>query len=104
MQGSAFWEVTAGYVGSIKATIPITSLNSDSCTAELDEVLITVRPRAASSTAQPSAHSAAEPAGTASAAFEVDDLGMGQAAISDGVKLIAGGIEKVLQQLQLKVG
>ncbi|KAK9805512.1 hypothetical protein WJX72_002557 [[Myrmecia] bisecta] len=103
--GSSFWEITAGYVGSVKATIPITSLHSDSCTAELDEVLITVKARMAAATAQPSGHSAepAELAGAASSAFEVDDLGLGgPATITDGVKLIAGGIEKVLQQLQLK--
>ena len=32
------------------------------------------------------------------------DYGLGQATVMDGVRLIAGGIEVVLQRLQLQVG
>lgn len=38
-----------------------------------------------------------------SADSELDDLDFGQATISDGIMQIAGGIEKIVQQLQLQV-
>ena len=122
VQGSAYWEVVAGYVGALSADIPLTSLGSDPVSLRVDEALITVRPRAAGTLSpEPSPTSSGGGSGGGGAPGEggggppkgggggagspsAGDLeALGQAAVVDGVRLIAGGIEDVLQRLRIQV-
>lgn len=122
VQGSAYWEVAAGYVGALSADIPLTSLGSDSVSLRVEEALITVRPRAAGTlNPDPGPASAGSDGGGGGAPGEggagppkgggggagspsAGDLeALGQAAVVDGVRLIAGGIEDVLQRLRIQV-
>ena len=50
MQASSVWEVTAGYIGALTAEVPFTNLYSESVVLTIDELLLTVRPRAISAT------------------------------------------------------
>lgn len=52
-QASAYWEVAAGYVGVLAADIPLTRLGSEPVALRVEEVLITVRPRAGLKTPAP---------------------------------------------------
>ena len=121
-QGSAYWEVAAGYVGALSADIPLTSLGSDPVSLRVEEALITVRPRT-SETLNPGPVPASTggdggaggtpgecgggpPKGVGGGAGSptAGDLeALGQAAVVDGVRLIAGGIEDVLQRLRIQV-
>ena len=109
LQASPQWEVTAGYVGCMRLVIPLTSLNAESCSLELDEALLTVEPRRPGSggPASPGEESPGAP-GTESSSptaplFDFEDGGLGPAAITDGVARIAGGIENILQRLRVQV-
>ena len=119
------WQVTAGYVGVVRGSLPLTATAAaavavGSTAADvnahltLDEVLITVAPTPAAAAASNQAAAGASTsssttAGTADAGYITDaqqqqtfadDLGMlGQIGVYEGIKLIAGGLEAVLQRL-----
>lgn len=122
VQGSAYWEVAAGYVGALSADIPLTSLGSDPVSLRVEEALITVRPRTAGAldpeptpastggdgggSGTPGEGGGGLPKGGGGGAGSpsAGDLeALGQAAVVDGVRLIAGGIEDVLQRLRIQV-
>ena len=113
MQGSAYWEVAAGYVGALSADIPLTSLGSDPVSLRVEEALITVCPRPGTLNPDPNPTSTGGDGGGGGAPGEggggagspsAGDLeALGQAAVVDGVRLIAGGIEDVLQRLRIQV-
>lgn len=87
----------------MKATVPITTLSTDRCQATLDEVLVTIKPK---SLHHPSVHgTAAGISLLASNMFAQDeeDQKPAQDIMTDGIMLIAGGIESIVQQLQLQV-
>ena len=103
LQNSPYWEITAGFIGSVKATVPITTLSTDSCQAVLDEILLTVKPR---SLQHPSVHgisASAHLSGSNLLAADLDDQPVAQDIMTDGIMQIAGGIETIVQQLQLQV-
>lgn len=103
LQNSPYWEITEGFIGNIQATIPITSLASESCHVVVHEILMTIKPTSLQHPALSSSIMAAsQNAPPPSADLELDDLDFGQATISDGIMQIAGGIEKIVQQLQLQ--
>jgi hypothetical protein len=122
------WQVTAGYVGVVRGSIPLTATAAaapgsaagapagGNANLTLDEVLITVAPKTAaaaaaagSGTNNTTAPGAAAPGTDAYAAEQqqqqqtfADDLGMlGQIGVFEGIKLIAGGLEAVLQRLSV---
>ena len=103
LQNSPYWEITAGFIGSVKATIPITTLSIDNCQAALDEILITIKPKRLH---HPSVHDVGASGNlSASNVFtpDSDDQTAAQDIMTDGIMQIAGGIETVVQQLQLQV-
>ena len=109
-------------MGALSADIPLTSLGSDPVSLRVEEALITVRPRT-SETLNPSPDTASTggdgggggtpgeggggpPKGVGGGAGSPsagDVEALGQAAVVDGVRLIAGGIEDVLQRLRIQV-
>eukprot|EP00873_Tetraselmis_striata_P022619 jgi/Tetstr1/442883/TSEL_030946.t1 len=95
--GLAGWDVTSAYVGTVGITVPYASLHTDSCRVTVSEVLITVAP----SEGGPAA-AAAAPAqdGAASTAEAMGDAMGGL--LSDGVQMLAGGIQQVLRRLQVE--
>ena len=87
----------------MKATVPITTLSTDSCQAVLDEILLTVKPR---SLHHPSVHgisASAHMSGSNLLAADLEDQPVAQDIMTDGIMQIAGGIETIVQQLQLQV-
>ncbi len=103
LQNSPYWEITAGFIGSVKATVPITTLSTNSCQAVLDEILLTVKPR---SLHHPSVHGVSASthlSGSNLLAADLDDQPVAQDIMTDGIMQIAGGIETIVQQLQLQV-
>jgi hypothetical protein len=110
-QGSTTWEVVAGYVGTVKVIVPITSLYKDSVQLQLCDAHLTVRPCSAGpATGGGQGANHAAPAGGAPdpgvmAGDDMDDMaGLGpQFSIQNGITLIAGGIENVLQRLCVEV-
>lgn len=44
LQESSGWQLTAGYLGSVRVTVPLAALHSESCCIEVEEALFTVRP------------------------------------------------------------
>ncbi|GAB4814248.1 hypothetical protein N2152v2_001294 [Parachlorella kessleri] len=137
--GDLPWEVTAAFVGSVAALIPLASLGADSCTVKLDEVFLTLRPKAPPTQLQPASagtaggtvfgagaygeaaagtgpspgaglglestsvppSAAASPAGAAGTAGGGLADWQGESAVTEGVKLIAGGLEALLQRLRV---
>ncbi|KAK9789541.1 hypothetical protein WJX73_002535 [Symbiochloris irregularis] len=102
---SEHWEVTAGYVGCLRINIPLTSLYSEPCSLDVDDVVITLVPKAQSSTAahnQGSASfsdaAAAGSAGDAATGAESSALQMG---IMEGRQAIANSIDSLLQRLKV---
>lgn len=122
------WQVTAGYVGVVRGSIPLTATAAAAAAGSaaagdananltLDEVLITVAPTSTTTaaaaagpgTSVTTTSDAAAPGTDAYAAEQqqqqqtfVDDLGMlGQIGVLEGIKLIAGGLEAVLQRLSV---
>ena len=103
LQNSPYWEITAGFIGSVKATVPITTLSTDRCQADLDEILITVKPRTLH---HPSLHGiipSTNLSGSNMFAPDLEDQTDAQDIMTDGIMQIAGGIETIVQQLQLQV-
>ncbi|KAL0039958.1 hypothetical protein WJX79_000037 [Trebouxia sp. C0005] len=99
---SPYWEITAGFIGSVKATVPITTLSTDSCQAVVDEILLTVKPR---SLHHPSVHGVSASmhlSGYNLVVADLDDQSAAQDIMTDGIMQIAGGIETIVQQLQLQ--
>ena len=94
-QGDIPWRVERGYVGSIQAHVPISSLYQDSCSLVADEVFLTVRPLP-----QPWTSSAA--AGPETAEPSVPRAEWGDV-VSDGVRLVASAIDHILQRLKVSV-
>ena len=102
LQNSPYWEITAGFIGSVKATVPITTLSTERCQATLDEILITIKPKTLN---HPSVHGTTATTNLSSNMFAPDeeDQKPAQDIMTDGIMQIAGGIETVVQQLQLQV-
>ena len=103
LQNSPYWEITAGFIGSVKATVPITTLSTDSCQATLDEILITIKPK---SLHHPSVHgttASTNLSGSNMFAPDIEDQTAAQDIMTDGIMQIAGGLETLMQQLQLQV-
>ncbi len=111
-------------MGELAAEIPLTSLGADPVSLRIGEVLVTVRPRASgagtrdqepgraaagsdgrkSGGGEGAGGGATEGGTEGSAPLQAGDLeALGQAAVVDGVRLIAGGIEDVLQRLRVEV-
>lgn len=87
----------------MKATVPITTLSTDSCQAVVDEILLTVKPR---SLHHPSVHGVSASmhlSGYNLVVADLDDQSAAQDIMTDGIMQIAGGIETIVQQLQLQV-
>lgn len=87
----------------MKATVPITTLSTDSCQATVDEILITVKPKRLH---HPSVHDVSASSNLSASnmyAPDSDDQTAAQDIMTDGIMQIAGGIETVVQQLQLQV-
>lgn len=113
LQASTQWEVTKGYVGCARLVMPLTNLNSEPCSLELDEALLTIRPRQpgnASADEAAAQEPSEEPAdsflGGTFFDFEEGRKGDGDLSlesITAGVTRIAGGIETILQKLKLQV-
>lgn len=103
LQNSPYWEITEGFVGNIQAKIPIASLGTESCHVIVDEVLMTVKPTSLHHPDLPTVDASIHQQSPLQAGPELDDLDFGQATISDGIMQIAGGIENIVQQLQLHV-
>lgn len=96
-QSGSGWEVTAGLVGTVRVVVPLAAFYSESVRVELEDVLLTLRPCRAASSAEAAGgpqqpDSPAVPTEAAAAA----------AAMSDGVKLIAGGIESLLRRMRVQ--
>ncbi|KAK9835694.1 hypothetical protein WJX74_005996 [Apatococcus lobatus] len=104
---SPYWEITAGYVGSIKASIPITRLTSSPCHVSVDEIFLEVKPGALADLERRASQSSAAASGQDNA-HEPETIGLGDTSmtdnITDNIQYIAGSIEKVLQELQLEAG
>lgn len=100
------WEVTAAFVGSVAAAIPLAALYSDSCVVRLDEVFLTLRPRTAApppAAKPPGAEHQpvpGSPSGAAAAGAGASETA-GESAVAEGVKLIAGGLEALLQRMRV---
>lgn len=113
-QAGTLWEVASGYVGCARLVMPLTNLNAEPCSLELEEALLTVRPRR---DGNPSGLGAPEPVSGEEENMESllsgnffdyeegkqvgGDLGLDS--ITAGVTRIAGGIETILQKLRVKV-
>ena len=106
MQASPYWEVTAGYVGVMRVVLPLTSLYSEPCSLQLQEALLTVRPRQASSSraAEQVADAAVASSPESGRFMDFEEINPGPVAILDGVKRIAGGIESMMQRLKMQAG
>ena len=103
LQNSPYWEITAGFIGSVKASVPITTLSTDSCRANLDEILLTLKPKTLQ---HPSVHgisASTHLSGSSLLAADLEDQTGSQDVMTDGIMQIAGGIETIVQQLQLQV-
>ena len=93
--------------------MPLTNLNSEPCSLELDEALLTIRPRQLRDTANDEANppSAAEETADSffgSNFFDYEDgkkieTDLSLESITAGVTRIAGGIETILQKLKVQV-
>ncbi|KAK9856817.1 hypothetical protein WJX84_008898, partial [Apatococcus fuscideae] len=95
---SPYWEITAGYVGSIKASIPITRLTSSPCHVSVDEIFLEVKPGALADLERRASQSSAAASGQDNA-HEPETIGLGDTSmtdnITDNIQYIAGSIEKV---------
>ena len=49
------WELRAGFLGTVRVTVPLTALYTEACSVDVHEALITVRPRPPGSTRRASA-------------------------------------------------
>lgn len=115
VQASTQWVVTKGYVGCARLVMPLTNLSAESCSLEVEEALLTIKPRGATG-------NATDPSGPdlpASLEEPVDsffggafpdledgrpqDTDLSLDSITAGVTRIAGGIETILQKLRVKV-
>lgn len=103
LQKLPYWEVTEGFIGNIQAKIPIASLGTESCHVAVHEVLMTVKPTSLHHPDLPTPDASIQQHSPLQADSELDDIDFGQATISDGIMQIAGGIENIVQQLQLHV-
>eukprot|EP00191_Tetraselmis_sp_GSL018_P024413 CAMPEP_0177623850 /NCGR_PEP_ID=MMETSP0419_2-20121207/29141_1 /TAXON_ID=582737 /ORGANISM="Tetraselmis sp., Strain GSL018" /LENGTH=1756 /DNA_ID=CAMNT_0019124467 /DNA_START=418 /DNA_END=5689 /DNA_ORIENTATION=+ len=92
------WELTRGYLGSLRATVPYAALATESCCLEADECLLVVRPAAEGGPAVPPRRG--PPAAGAPA---VDVAELAAEALSTGAQLLAGSIEHILQLLEVRV-
>lgn len=91
LQGSLPFRVVEGYVGTVRLTIPLTSLYSESWRVDLEDVFVTVEP------APPTRHAAPAQAAQAARTPPAEDS---RGAVGEGVRLIAGGLEAILQRLR----
>lgn len=100
------WEVTAAFVGTVAAAVPLAALYSDSCVVRLDEVFLTLRPRTAApppAAKPPGAEHQpvpGSPSGAAAGGAGASEAA-GESAVAEGVKLIAGGLEALLQRMRV---
>eukprot|EP00192_Tetraselmis_astigmatica_P018980 CAMPEP_0117698070 /NCGR_PEP_ID=MMETSP0804-20121206/29571_1 /TAXON_ID=1074897 /ORGANISM="Tetraselmis astigmatica, Strain CCMP880" /LENGTH=233 /DNA_ID=CAMNT_0005512373 /DNA_START=688 /DNA_END=1386 /DNA_ORIENTATION=+ len=88
------WEITSGYVGAICADVPYTSLSTESCTIQAEEVLITVRPRVPNHQGGPTVSQAGDAASAShgyAAQYASSAAESAGAALSSGVQMLAGG-------------
>lgn len=109
MQGDSVLELKAGYVGRLRVLLPLARIATDSCTLQLDEILLTVGLKAKS--LQPTTPAKAESSGGAaessnspvSGFFDFDEGPIKPSAITNGIAKIAGGMENILQKLKIQV-
>ncbi|KFM28316.1 Autophagy-related protein 2-like protein A [Auxenochlorella protothecoides] len=88
------WEVVTAFVGCIRAYIPLASLYQDSCSIQLVDVFLTVQPRAQPG---PAPHAPGAAPGTPRPPPPAPADG-----VSDGIRIIAGGLESLVQRLQVQ--
>lgn len=91
LQGLLPFRIVEGYVGSVRLTIPLTALYSESWRVDLEDVFVTVEPAPPICRATPAQATQAPPAEDA------------RSAVGEGVRLIAGGLEAILQRLRATV-
>ena len=103
LQKSPYWEITAGFIGSAKAKVPITTLTTDSCQVTVDEILLTVKPKALHHPSVQCISASTHMAASNMIAAEPQDQPIAQDVMTDGIMQIAGGIEGIVQQLQIQV-
>jgi hypothetical protein len=95
------WSVAAGFVGCVRASIPLTAVSAQGSSLEVEELMITVRPEPEVKPQQHSPEQSSSPTSLdqAEGFLSLEDIGLGQVTVMEGIKRIAGGIEKLLQQL-----
>ena len=103
VQNSPYWEITAGFVGKVKAKVPITTLTTDSCQVTVDEILLTVKPKTLQHPSVQCLSASAHFSASNLLPADLDDQPMSQDIMTEGIMQIAGGIEGIVQQLQLQV-
>ena len=113
LQADSQWEVTEGYVGCARLVIPLTNLNLEPCSLELEEALLSIRPRQPG-VANPGIDGSSPAADTSTETifsggfFDSEDgkrveHDLSLDSITAGVTRIAGGIETILQKLRVQV-
>ena len=97
------WEATAGFVGSVVLRLPLASLASLSCQVELSDVLLTLRPSAATpAPAWPASAAAAAGPGDG-AAWPAAEPGQQDVAVAEGIRIVAAGLEAMLHRLRASI-
>jgi hypothetical protein len=83
----------------VRASIPLTAVSTQGTSLEVEELMLTIRPQPEEPGRQPGARAPSSPSQDADGFLSLEDIGLGQATVMEGIKRIAGGIEKLLQQL-----
>ncbi len=86
-------------MGCVRASVPLTAVGTQGTSLEVEELMLTIRPQPEEPGQQHGARAPPSPARDADGFLSLEDIGLGQATVMEGIKRIAGGIEKLLQQL-----
>lgn len=91
-------QVVSGYIGRLALSLAVTSLT---CAVQLDDVLLTVRPDASGGAGAPAAPAISADGAADAGPFAVGGGKDGAAGpgIDDGVRLVAAGVETLLQRM-----
>jgi hypothetical protein len=92
-------EIASGYIGRLVLELAVTSLT---CAVQLTDVLLTVRPSGGGGSAPaPAAAAQDQPASEGGSAG--GGAGLGGFGIDDGVRLVAAGVETLLQRMTVSI-
>jgi hypothetical protein len=86
-------------VGCVRASVPLTAVGTQGTSIEVEELMLTVRPQQERAQQQRGGEAPPSPPQDAGGVLSLEDIGLGQATVMEGIKRIAGGIEKLLQLL-----